>query len=193
MQQPDLTIETFVKRSRYKLMKSSLLFASLAFASAFILLPAVADGRSDPEIFWFAWAGILIGVVVVARSIWDMFCLPEDVLSIGPNGIRDVTESEKAVTWSEVKRLTVIQSYFGLYAFLPKSKRVMGVCIDLAPETVERLGLSYWSRRNYPMNRGKGATGMIVTGYGTSLRTSELVDTILAYARVHNPNIEIRT
>jgi hypothetical protein len=108
-------------------------------------------------------------------SLWRAFTTHGPVVTITPDGIRDVRVAAGLIPWSAVNDITVAEQ---------NGQRWM--MLDVDPAVVDELNLTRIVRWTRPL-RGDG---LFVTAQGLKIRFDELLETSLAYARAWHENRE---
>jgi hypothetical protein len=118
------------------------------------------------------YAGTVFFGACTALILWRAFTTRGPVVTITPDGIRDVRVAEEIIPWSEVNDIRIWES---------NGQRVMVLAVP--PGIEAGLGLTRIARWTRGANRALGADGLCVTAQGLKIGFDELLATSLAYAR----------
>lgn len=163
------TIEIFA--SPLKLVGYIALALALTAASAVVagLVPGVWFGAGDAV---FGAAGLVLFGGAAAVMIWRLFAQRGPVVTLTPEGLRDIRVADDLIPWRAVHAISTWER---------SRQKFMVVAVDPAVERTLRLTrLARWTRGT---NRALGADGLCIAAQGLATDHGTLVASAQAYAR----------
>lgn len=155
-------------RAMTKFALMGLAMTALSAALAFPVLDA------QPHILrqFIGFIGLAFFGLATAILLWRMVTSRGTVITLAPEGIRDIRVAAGFIPWSAIRNISTWQSF---------DQNVMVLAIDPAVEGKLRLTLIAKCTRR--PNRSLGINGLCVTAHGLNINFSDLLATTRAYAR----------
>jgi hypothetical protein len=139
----------------------------LVVVSLFLTIP---DGIVTKLIGWF---GIIFFGLCTIVTLWRLFTTRGAVVTISPDGIRDVRIAEDMIPWGAVKKISTWEY---------QHQKFMVLAVD--PDVTARLRLVPIARWTRDANRALGADGLCITAGGLKIDYATLLQTSMDYADV---------
>lgn len=150
----------------------------LAGALAFVAIglwiirqTAPTSGTADMIMLVIGWFSVVffgwIALIAAQRMIWTR----TPVITISPEGIRDIRVSPDLIPWTAIRSITTWQL---------QGTAIM--VLGLASGEEEKLRLSAITRMTRRANAALGADGLSIATQGTKISHDRLMDITIAYA-----------
>ena len=147
------TIEFHASPSRLlTLLMFSAMSTGIAAVLAFRLFPNMP---SDPAAVSAGYSGLIFFSFCAAVAIWRLLGQRGPVVTISPDGLRDIRIAAEPIPWRAIK---------GISTWQMQRQTVLVVAIDPAAEA--RLSLTRLARWTRSANRKLGADGLVVSSQG---------------------------
>jgi hypothetical protein len=162
------TIEFRASPSRQlMLLAFSVMSTAIAAALAFRPFPNMPN---DPATVSAGYTGIAFFGFCAAVAIWRLIATWGPVVTVSPEGLRDVRVSAEPIPWRSIKSISTWQM---------QRQAVLVVAVD--PETEARLPLTRVARWTRNATRSLGADGLIVSSQGLRVGYPTLYYTCLDF------------
>lgn len=125
---------------------------TLATLLTFDLIPSM---RSDPAAASTGYFGMAFFGLCAAVAIWRLVAQRGAMVTISPQGLRDVRVAAETIPWSAIRSISTWQM-----------QRQMVLMVVIEPETEQRLTLTRVARWMRTANRAHGADGFVVSAHG---------------------------
>lgn len=155
-----------IKIAGSPLQMAALLALSIAMTGGGVWLTFLPD---PVAVFWGYIAAGFFGLCA-AIIVWRIAALRGPVITITPEGIRDVRVAREFIPWNAV---------YGISTWAYQHQRVMVLAVDPAVEA--RLGLRPIARWTRGANRKLGADGLCITAQGVKIGYDQLLATSVKY------------
>jgi hypothetical protein len=142
---------------------------ALCGAIAFGFIP---DDRKGGLGVIAGWAGLVFFGLITALVLWRLLTSRGPVVTLSPEGIRDVRVAAETIPWTAVHDIS---------AWGYRGQRIMVLAVD--PELEKRLTLTRIARWSRGPNTALGADGLCVTAQGLKIGHDELLSRSIAYAK----------
>ena len=161
-----------IEASPVRLLGLAALGIIMTAASAMAALRLVPNVPPGSFVEFAGYVGTVFFAACTALAVWRLFTSHGPVVTIAPEGIRDVRVAAELVPWNAVHDIKVWES---------NGQRTMVLAVDPAVEA--GLTLTRMARWTRGANRALGADGLCVIAHGLKIGFDELLATSLAYAR----------
>ncbi|MEZ5923494.1 MAG: STM3941 family protein [Hyphomicrobiaceae bacterium] len=165
----DTTRTIEITGSRRRLLMLSLLGLAMTGLSVWVAWAGLAPTGSFPQLV--VWIGVPFFGLCTAIALWRLATADRVVLTLSPDGIRDVRVAQEPIPWAAVTGLSTWSSH---------GQNVLVVAVD--PEAEKRLTLTRMARWARGPNRALGADGLCIVAAGLSVTHDELIAAASAYA-----------
>lgn len=159
-----------IEASPWKMLGLAVLgvgMTALSAAMAFRLLPNVGAG----SFYEFVGnLGVLFFGLCTGLVLWRALRQRGPVVTITPEGIRDIRVAAEFVPWSAVKAISTWSC-----------NRQKFIVFDIDPEVESRLTLTRIAKWTRGANRGLGADGLCIGPQGLKIGYDKLLDICAAY------------
>ena len=150
------TIEFHASPARLlTLLAFSAMSTGIAAVLAFRLLPGTA---ADAAAVSAGYSGLVFFSFCAAVAIWRLMAERGPVVTVSPEGLRDVRVAKEPIPWRAIK---------GISTWQMQRQTVLLVAIDPAAEA--RLTLTRLARWTRAANRKHGADGLVVSAQGLKI------------------------
>jgi hypothetical protein len=150
------TIEIHASPARLlTLLAFSLMSTAIATALAFRLLPGMS---ADPAATTAGYTGIAFFGFCAVVALWRLYGQRGAMVTISPEGLRDVRVAPQTIPWRAVKGIATWQM-----------QRQMVLVISIAPEAERRLTLTTMARLTRGAHRSLGADGLVMSAHGLKI------------------------
>jgi hypothetical protein len=143
--------------------------AAFTAGAAFMLVKGLAAPGSFNELMMYL--GVAFFGFCTVMIVWRMITGRGTVVTIGPEGIRDVRVADKTIPWSAISDIGTWTS---------NGQKIMVLAVS--PEVEAELGLTRIAQWSRGANKALGADGLCVTAQGIKMGYDELLATTAAYA-----------
>mgnify|MGYP001171580111 FL=1 len=149
-----------------------LVLGSAGFVAASILMIiGVIDGvRFGLRADTVGWIGLAVFGLFLLIALWRLFAMRGPVLTISPQGLRDVRVAANVIPWTAIERVSTWQM-----------QKPNFLVISVAPAVEERLGLTRMARWTRGANRSLGADGLCIGAQGLPLSFDDLGRLVAAH------------
>ena len=144
-----------------------------------IALGLFGELRAGDFMIYIAWFGVAFFGLALFGAIRSMMTMNGVVVTLSPQGIRDIRISKEPIPWADIRDITT-WSY--------RTQKLMVLKVDA--DTRKRLGFGAMARWGNRMSRMLGADGMCITAQGLKIRYRDLFDTSMAYWQAHSGRTE---
>jgi hypothetical protein len=158
--------------SRGKLLGLALLGAGMTALSLWIVAGGLAPAGSLAELA--GYAGALFFGAATLVGCYRLATANRVMLTIAPEGIRDVRVADAFIPWTSVRSLST---------WSMQGQQVLVVEVD--PETEKNLPLTRLARWSRGANKSLGADGLCISPAGLGLSYDELLGLATQYAQTH--------
>jgi hypothetical protein len=148
-----------------------LIVGSLAFVIGGIAMLTQVKDYADFGAF-IAIVAILFFGACAALGAYRLIALRGDVVTISPDGLRDLRVAARLIPWTAVENIST-------WSYRGQEVMVLAVNPAIAP-TLELTRIARWSRG---ANAALGANGLCITATGLKVSHDELISTSIAYAK----------
>jgi hypothetical protein len=151
-----------------KFLLMGLALTAISAAMAFSLL------GGQPNVFrqFIGLAGLAFFGLATAIMLWRMVTSRGAVITLAPEGIRDIRVASGFIPWPAIRNIGTWRSF---------DQNVMVLTIDPAAE--EKLRLTLIAKLTRRPNRSLGINGLCVTAHGLKINFSDLLATTRTYAQ----------
>lgn len=167
-----MTIDTAatldIRGSRAKLAGLVLIGVALTALSLWIIIAGIAPPGSFGELA--GYVGVPFFGAATAVGVYRLFTAARAVLTISPQGLRDIRIADAFIPWPTVARLST---------WSMQGQKVLVVAVD--PATEEKLPLTRAARWTRGANKALGADGLCVAASGLDVSYDTLLATAAAY------------
>lgn len=155
----------------WAMMKFFLMGLAMTALSAAVAFPLL-DGQPGVLRQFIGFAGVAFFGLATVIMLWRMLTSRGAIVTLAPEGIRDIRVARGFIPWSAIRNITTSRSF---------DQDVMVLAIH--PSAEARLRLTLIARLTRGPNRGLGINGLCVTAHGLRINFSDLLATTRAYAR----------
>jgi hypothetical protein len=127
------------------------------------------------------FCALYFGAVLLNNYIWPLLHWRGPIITIAPEGIRDIRIAAGFIPWDAIARISTRSSQgFGV-----------GRCmmLFLKPGVTRQLSLTWFGWLTRVLNPLFGVNGLTILAAGLKTDYDNLFQTTLAYARAYNPQI----
>jgi len=149
------------------LLVFSAMSTGIAAVLAFRLFPNMPN---DPAAVSAGYSGLVFFSFCAAVAIWRLMGQRGAVVTISPDGLRDVRVAAEPIPWRAIK---------GISTWQMQRQTVLVVAVDPAAEA--RLTLTRLARWTRSANRALGADGLVVSAQGLKVGYPTLYYTCLDF------------
>ena len=146
-------------------------------AVAVPLLPNVPPGSFGQFI---GYIGTVFFGVCTVLIVWRAFSQHGPVVTIAPEGLRDIRIAAEFIPWNAIRSISVWSM-----------NGQKSIILSVDPSVEEGLTLTRVVRWTRKANAALGADGLAMTAQGLKLGHSDLLDTILRYHDAHSDNLYV--
>lgn len=132
-------------------------------------VPGMVLGGGDAV---FGYGGLALFGVATALLVWRLLSQRGPVVTLSPDGLRDVRVCADPIPWRAVRSISTWER---------QRQKIMVVAIDPAVERTLRL--TWLARLSRGPNRALGADGLCIPAQGLTIDHATLVAAAQAYAR----------
>lgn len=151
--------------SPIKLLGLVVLGVLMTAVSAAVAIPLFPDFEPDVRTRLICYFGVAFFALCTGVAAWRLVRTRGPVVTITPDGIRDIRVAPEFIPWSAVKRISTWESY---------GQKMMILAVDPALERRLTLGpIARWSRG---ANRALGADGLCITAQGLKIDYPTLLE-----------------
>jgi hypothetical protein len=143
--------------------------AAFTAGAVFILANGLAPPGSFKELA--VYVGVSFFGFCTVMIVWRMITGRGTVVTIGPDGIRDVRVADNTIPWSAISDIGTWTAH---------GQKIMVLAVS--PEVEAGLGLTRAASWSRGANRALGADGLCVTAQGIKIGYDALLATTTAYA-----------
>lgn len=158
--------------SRAKLAWLILLGIGMTALSLWIVMAGIAPAGTIGQLAGYIGAPFFGAATVIA--IYRLFTAARVVLTIAPQGIRDIRVADAFIPWTSIA---------GLSTWSMQGQQVLVLAID--SETEKKLPLTRIARWSRGANKALGADGLCISPAGLGLSYEELSASAAAFAQAH--------
>lgn len=146
------------------------------------------------------WVGLVFFGACAGLILWRAVQSREPVLTLSPEGIRDLRLSPQRIPWSAIRDVATwdisdpaarkVMSRFP-FASAPRASAAVAaskvLLLKVDPQFEERLELAPIARWTRKVNKGLGADGLAVATGGLAIDHETLIGAVAAYRRAAGP------
>jgi hypothetical protein len=135
---------------------SLLIFAVLSFAvAAALAFNRIPNMPSDPAAVSSGYFGMAFFGLCAAVAIWQLLSHRGPIVTVSPQGLRDVRIAPETIPWSAIKGISTW-----------RTQRSMVLLVAIEPAAEERLTLTRTARWTRQSHRRYGADGFCISPQG---------------------------
>lgn len=161
-----------IEASAARMFGLAALGAVMTALSAAAALHVFAGVRHGGVVEFAGWVGMVLFAACTVLGLWRAFTFRGPVVTITPEGIRDIRVAAEIIPWDAVSSIKVWESH---------GQRVLVLAVDPAVE--EGLTLTRIARWTRGANRVLDADGLCITAQGLKLGFDAILAATLSHAR----------